>query len=57
MRIRDDLVGSVYVHTPKGTVMLVAGDQVPDGVRIDQALVVEEPRKVTRGGSRARKPQ
>lgn len=39
MRIRDDLYGVVFVHTSSGSVALRAGEEVPEGVDIDTALV------------------
>ncbi|WP_165242129.1 hypothetical protein [Corynebacterium lizhenjunii] len=58
MKIRDDLDGTVYVHTPDGVVVLAAGDEVPDGGRVDAVLVVgaKPAAKATaskRGGRRA----
>ncbi len=57
MRIRDDFAGSVYAATSEGVVVLVAGQTVPSGVRVDPALVVEDQPAVKRGGSRARKSE
>lgn len=43
-RIRDDLDGTVYLHTggPSGPVVLVAGDKVPDGVEVGAHLLGPE---------------
>lgn len=54
MRIKDDFYGAVFVHTPSGSVKLRAGDEVPDGVVVDEALVVKPApvRRSTRGKTR-----
>lgn len=54
MRIKDEFYGAVFVHTPSGSVKLCAGDEVPDGVVIDEELVVKPApvRRPTRGKTR-----
>lgn len=59
-RIRADFVGSLIVHAvdrPE-SFLLVAGDEVPEGVRVADDLVeaVTAPAS-KRGGGRARKSQ
>ncbi|AKK05236.1 hypothetical protein CMUST_15750 (plasmid) [Corynebacterium mustelae] len=38
-RIRHDFVGSVLVHASSGSLFLVAGDELPDGVACDASLL------------------
>lgn len=38
MRIRSDLDGVVYAHTPDGVVCLKAGDAIPEGVEVGDHL-------------------
>jgi hypothetical protein len=43
-RIRDDLDGSVYLHVggPDGPVVLVAGDEVPEGFEVGAHLLASD---------------
>ena len=50
-RIREDLDGSVYLHTggPDGPVVLFAGDEVPKGSEVGAHLLApEEPAEATK---------
>ncbi|MCL2089850.1 MAG: hypothetical protein FWH11_01260 [Micrococcales bacterium] len=42
MKIREDLVGVVLAHADGGTVMLRAGDAVPDGATVGQHVLARE---------------
>ena len=55
-KIRDDLSGVVWAHVKGESVMLKAGDEIPDGAVVAEGLVAPAPRKA--GGARggARKP-
>lgn len=37
--IRQDLIGSVIIHTDEGTVTLFAGDEIPEGVTVGEHLI------------------
>lgn len=39
-RVRDDFQGVIYVHTPRGSVKLSAGDEVPKGAKIEKEYTV-----------------
>lgn len=39
-KIREDLFGTITVHTKKGTVFLRAGDKVPAGVDVAASQLV-----------------
>ncbi len=43
-RIRDDLEGTVYLHTggPDGPLILSAGDAVPEGHEVDAQLLADQ---------------
>lgn len=51
-KIRDDLNGVVWVVVGGDRVMLKAGDTVPSGAEVSEALLAPMPRKA--GGARAR---
>lgn len=53
-KIRDDLNGVVWVHVKGEPVMLKAGDSVPAGAVVSEALLAPAPRKAggARGGAR-----
>jgi len=52
-RIRDDLDGSVYLHTggPDGPVVLFAGDEVPKGSEVGAHLLADDEELTTEGGA------
>lgn len=53
-KIRDDLNGVVWAHVKGESVMLKAGDSVPAGAVVSEALLAPAPRKAggARGGTR-----
>ncbi|MDY7341396.1 hypothetical protein TH728_03005 [Corynebacterium amycolatum] len=55
MRVRNDLDGVIFAHVRGGSVMLKAGDEVPAGAVIADALCEPEPKLRTRRKTAARK--
>lgn len=57
MQIRSDFVGVVFVHVHGSSVMLRAGDEVPSGGSIDEALIESDSsaKPKTKAASRAKK--
>ena len=53
-KIRDDLSGVVWAHVKGESVMLKAGDSVPAGAVVSEAILAPAPRKAggARGGAR-----